>query len=74
MCAQMNVRSLCFARVARERGEPWLWWEFVDKLGAECRMKDKLFTQECAQKVRAGAAHRDGHFYDMMYYSCIVDV
>lgn len=47
----MNIRSLCFARVARERGEPWLWWEFVDRLGDDCRMKDTLYTPECAQKV-----------------------
>lgn len=50
---QMNLRSLCFARVARDRGEPWLWWEWVDKLGDECRMRDKLYTPECAQKVRS---------------------
>jgi len=49
----MNIRSLCFARVSRDRGEPWLWWEFVDKLGADCGMKDKVYTPECAQKVRA---------------------
>ncbi|KAI8469825.1 MAG: hypothetical protein J3K34DRAFT_393772 [Monoraphidium minutum] len=49
--ADMNVRSLCFERVARERGEPWLWWDFVDRLGDECPMKDKLYTAECAQKV-----------------------
>lgn len=103
----MNVRSLCFARVARDRSEPWLWvraarrarldpaghgrlpcaggnrarfaadtcaraqasrwpraqprlplipspspkWDFIDKLGDDCSMKDKKFTPECAQQV-----------------------
>lgn len=58
----MNIRSLCFARVSRDRNEPWLWWEFVDRLGEDCRMKDKLYTAECAQKVRRfrGLAWGDG--------------
>lgn len=48
---KMNIRSLCFARVARDRGEPWLWWDYVDRLGDDCRMKDGLYTTDCAQKV-----------------------
>jgi hypothetical protein len=47
----MNIRSLCFARVARERGEPWLWWDFVDRLGRDCPIRDKKYTAECAQQV-----------------------
>jgi hypothetical protein len=47
----MNLRSLCFAQVSRDRKEPWLWWDFVDRLGDDCRMADKLYTPECAQKV-----------------------
>lgn len=49
----MNLRSLCFARVARERGEPWAWFDFIDRLGDDCPMKDKKFTPECAQQVRS---------------------
>lgn len=47
----MNLRSLCFSRVARARNSSWLWWDFVDRLGDECRMADKKFTPECAQGV-----------------------
>lgn len=48
----MNMRSLCFARVARERKAPWLWWDFADRLASDCRMAAGKFTAECAQKVR----------------------
>jgi hypothetical protein len=52
---QMNVRSLCFARVARDQGEPWLWWEYADKMGETCKMSDKSYNPECSEKVRAAA-------------------
>jgi hypothetical protein len=52
----MNLRSLCFAREARERGQPWLWFDFVERLGDECRMGDGNFTAECAQKVFGAVA------------------
>lgn len=48
---QMNLRSLCFARVARDHEEPWLWWEYADKLGDTCKMGDKTYTPECSEKV-----------------------
>jgi hypothetical protein len=48
---QMNVRSLCVSRVARDKGEPWLWWEYVDKMGDECKMKDRKFDTDCSEKV-----------------------
>lgn len=51
LCAQMNVRSLCVSRVARDVGEPWLWWEYVDKMGEECKMKDRKFDTDCSEKV-----------------------
>ncbi|WIA30662.1 hypothetical protein OEZ86_000736 [Tetradesmus obliquus] len=47
----MNVRSLCFARVARDQGEPWLWWEYADKMGESCKMSNKSYTPECSEQV-----------------------
>lgn len=52
----MNVRSLCVSRVARDAGEPWLWWEYVDKMGEECKMKDRKFDTDCSEKVGFGFA------------------
>lgn len=49
----MNVRSLCFARVARDQGEPWLWWEYADKMGESCKMSNKSYTPECSEQVRS---------------------
>jgi hypothetical protein len=40
--------------VARDVGEPWLWWEYVDKMGEECKMKDRKFDTDCSEKVRLG--------------------
>jgi hypothetical protein len=48
----MNVRSLCMARVARDQGEPWLWWEYVDRMGSQCSMKERKFTTDCSEAVR----------------------
>jgi len=48
---QMNVRSLCFARVARDFGESWLWWEYADKIGADCSISKKLYNPDCSEKV-----------------------
>jgi hypothetical protein len=53
---QMNVRSLCFARVARDQGEPWLWWEYADQMGQTCRMSDKTYNAECSEKVGSSFA------------------
>lgn len=55
---QMNVRSLCLSRVARDVGEPWLWWEYVDKMGDQCSMKDRKFDTDCSEKVSSLAKDR----------------
>lgn len=47
----MNVRSLCFGRVARKNDVGWLWWEYVDTLGQDCPMKDKKYTPSCSEDV-----------------------
>ncbi|GBF87811.1 vacuolar-sorting receptor-like protein [Raphidocelis subcapitata] len=48
---KMNIRSLCFAKVSKDRGEPWLWWQYADRFGEECRMNNGLYGPDCAQKV-----------------------
>jgi hypothetical protein len=50
---QMNVRSLCVSRVARDVGEPWLWWEYVDRMGDDCSMQERKFDTDCSEKVGA---------------------
>jgi hypothetical protein len=53
---QMNVRSLCFARVARDQGEPWLWWEYADQMGQTCTLSNKTYNAECSEKVQSSSA------------------
>ncbi len=50
-CMQMNLRSVCFHRVASARGQPWLWWDFVDRLGDMCSMQKQQYTPECAAEA-----------------------
>jgi hypothetical protein len=45
---QMTLRSLCFHRLAKSRGDPWRWWDYVYRLGKDCAMADKKYTAECA--------------------------
>jgi hypothetical protein len=47
----MNMRSLCFSQAAKDKGKSWLWWDFVDKMGDDCPMRDKKYTPDCADKV-----------------------
>lgn len=47
----MNLRSLCFSRIARDNSAPWLWWDFVDGLGDACAMRGRRYTAECAEGV-----------------------
>ena len=49
--SQMNVRQLCFFRVAKASGQPWLWWDYTNAFGDSCSMATNNFTADCAQKV-----------------------
>jgi len=45
------MRSLCFSKVAKDKSKSWVWWDYVDKLGEDCPMRDKKYTTDCADKV-----------------------
>eukprot|EP00798_Chlamydomonas_sp_ICE-L_P022583 gene22583-29718_t len=47
----MNIRQLCFFKLAKEVGKPWMWWDYVDQFGDKCKMSDKLYTADCAKEV-----------------------
>jgi hypothetical protein len=48
----MNLRSLCARRTAERRlSKGWLWWDYVDRLGLECPMKDGRYTPSCAESA-----------------------
>ncbi len=44
----MNLRSLCFSRVATKAGKPAMWWDYADKLGSTCTSTTKQYTTDCA--------------------------
>lgn len=46
-----NLRQACFYKVANESGKPWLWWDYVTDFAIRCPMKDKKYTEECANQV-----------------------
>ncbi|KAI3829510.1 hypothetical protein L1987_03635 [Smallanthus sonchifolius] len=46
-----NLIQACFYKVANESGKPWLWWDYVTDFSAQCRMKDKNYTRDCAGEV-----------------------
>eukprot|EP00199_Chlamydomonas_sp_CCMP681_P001122 CAMPEP_0119103792 /NCGR_PEP_ID=MMETSP1180-20130426/2167_1 /TAXON_ID=3052 ORGANISM="Chlamydomonas cf sp, Strain CCMP681" /NCGR_SAMPLE_ID=MMETSP1180 /ASSEMBLY_ACC=CAM_ASM_000741 /LENGTH=797 /DNA_ID=CAMNT_0007088383 /DNA_START=241 /DNA_END=2634 /DNA_ORIENTATION=+ len=47
----MNVRSMCFAKIAREASKSWLWWDFADQLSINCSSQASMFDSACAQQV-----------------------
>nr|GMD43257.1 vacuolar-sorting receptor 1-like isoform X1 [Ipomoea batatas] len=46
-----NLRQACFFKVANDSGKPWLWWDYVTDFSIRCPMKDKKYTEECANEV-----------------------
>ncbi|XP_008370265.3 vacuolar-sorting receptor 1-like isoform X1 [Malus sylvestris] len=46
-----NLRQACLYKVANESGKPWLWWDYVTDFAIRCPMKDKKYTEECANQV-----------------------
>ena len=59
MCAaaQENLRQLCVFKLANESGQPWQWWDYVTRFADECKMSEKNYNEECAEKVRQAAGH-----------------
>ncbi len=56
---QLNVRHMCYYRLAREAGSPWLWWDFADLFKQKCKSSTNNFTIECAQQVSTAWAHKE---------------
>lgn len=46
-----NLRQLCVFEVATAKNRPWVWWDYVTDFQIRCPMKDKLYNQDCAEKV-----------------------
>ncbi|GMP51500.1 hypothetical protein CsSME_00017704 [Camellia sinensis var. sinensis] len=46
-----NLRQACLFKVAKESGKPWLWWDYVTDFAIRCPMKEKKYTNDCANKV-----------------------
>lgn len=46
-----NLRQLCVFEVATAKYRPWVWWDYVTDFRIRCPMKDKLYNQDCAEKV-----------------------
>eukprot|EP00270_Netrium_digitus_P006016 TRINITY_DN1813_c0_g1_i3.p1 TRINITY_DN1813_c0_g1~~TRINITY_DN1813_c0_g1_i3.p1 ORF type:complete len:606 (+),score=130.28 TRINITY_DN1813_c0_g1_i3:60-1820(+) len=46
-----NLRQLCAFRVAKEKGQPWLWWNYVTDFRLRCKMSLKNYNQDCAESV-----------------------
>ncbi|KAK8921328.1 Vacuolar-sorting receptor 6 [Platanthera zijinensis] len=46
-----NLRQLCVHRVANESSKSWIWWDYVTDSHVRCSMKEKKYSQECADDV-----------------------
>ncbi|KAK8971556.1 Vacuolar-sorting receptor 6 [Platanthera guangdongensis] len=46
-----NLRQLCVHRVANESNKSWVWWDYVTDFHVRCSMKEKKYSQECADDV-----------------------
>lgn len=51
----INIRTLCYFRVAARAGQPWLWWTFAYDLYKHCGTSRSRFTPDCAEKVGLAA-------------------
>lgn len=50
-CMQINIRQLCFFRVANASGHPELWWDYVQAFAANCSMAATRYNVDCAAEV-----------------------
>ncbi|EPS72005.1 hypothetical protein M569_02753, partial [Genlisea aurea] len=46
-----NLIQVCFFKVGKEKGKPWMWWDFATDFSIRCPMKEKKYTRECANQV-----------------------
>ncbi|KAG2428538.1 hypothetical protein HYH02_014342 [Chlamydomonas schloesseri] len=55
----MNLRQLCFHRLAAAAGKAQLWWDYATRFAANCSMAAKTYTLECAAAVFDGLGGAD---------------
>lgn len=48
---QINIRQLCFFRVANASGHPEMWWDYVQAFAANCSMAATRYNVDCAAEV-----------------------
>ncbi|PNW86726.1 hypothetical protein CHLRE_02g095111v5 [Chlamydomonas reinhardtii] len=47
----INMRQLCFHRLASAAGKAQLWWDYATRFAANCSMAAKTYTVDCAVGV-----------------------
>ncbi|KAG2487035.1 hypothetical protein HYH03_014281 [Edaphochlamys debaryana] len=47
----MNMRQLCFHRLAKAAGNGSLWWDYAVQFASNCTMASQNYTLDCAVKV-----------------------
>ncbi len=50
----MNLRALCFYRLAAAAGNGALWWDYALRFADQCTTANNTFNTECATRVRGG--------------------
>lgn len=48
----MNLRALCFFRLAAAAGNGALWWDYALRFADQCTTANNTFNSECATRVR----------------------
>ena len=46
-----NRRQICIYKQANASGEPWVWWDFVQKFDEECSMTKQSYDEECSERA-----------------------
>ena len=46
-----NRRQICIYKQANASGEPWVWWDFVQKFDEECSMTKQSYDKECSERA-----------------------
>ena len=46
-----NRRQICIYKQANASGEPWFWWDFVQKFDEECSMTKSTYDEECSERA-----------------------
>eukprot|EP00245_Coleochaete_scutata_P007116 TRINITY_DN22212_c0_g1_i1.p1 TRINITY_DN22212_c0_g1~~TRINITY_DN22212_c0_g1_i1.p1 ORF type:complete len:617 (+),score=103.94 TRINITY_DN22212_c0_g1_i1:108-1958(+) len=46
-----NLRQLCVFKHLNDSKTPWVWWDYVTDFEVRCKMSEKNYNKECAEKV-----------------------